>query len=160
MNQTLSMHIQRRPQRGDSIILEAIDVLKRRLRKPGAVLSSPGQVRAFMMLQLAELECEVFTVIFLDSQNRLIEAREMFRGTVTQTSVYPREVVREALDLNASAVILVHNHPSGEVGPSCADSALTDALKKSLALIDVRVIDHFIVAGTETPYSFAENGAL
>lgn len=152
--------IQRRPQRGDDVIIKAIDLLQRRLRKPGAALSSPGQVRAYLMLTLAELEYEVFVAMFLDAQNRLIESKELFRGTLTHTSVYPREVVREALAINAAAVIFAHNHPSGCTEMSHADEMLTNALKAALALVDVRVLDHFIVGGTAVPLSFGERGLL
>lgn len=150
----------RRPQPGDAIIIEALAILDRRLRKPGAVMGAPGQVRAYLMLHLAELGHEVFMGLFLDAQNRLIEARELFRGTLTQTSVYPREVVRAALDTNAHAVIFAHNHPSGVCEPSHADETLTHDLKAALALVDVRVNDHFIVAGNAPPLSFAERGLL
>lgn len=98
--------------------------------------------------------------LFLDSQNRMIEWQEMFRGTVTQTSVYPREVVKAALACNASGVIFAHNHPSGLSDPSQADRALTGSLKAALALVDISVLDHFIVAGRERPLSFAERGLL
>lgn len=150
-----------RPRRkGDATILKAMAILERRLREPGACLGSPGQVRAYLMMHLAELEHEAFFVLFLDAQNRLIEARELFRGTLTQTSVYPREVVRAALAANAGAVVFAHNHPSGAGEPSNADELLTQALKQALALIDVRVLDHFIVAGMAPPISFAERGML
>lgn len=152
--------IQRRPQRGDAVIIKAIDLLQKRLRKPGASLSSPGQVRAYLMLTLAELEYEVFVAMFLDAQNRLIESKELFRGTLTQTSVYPREIVREALAFNAAAVIFAHNHPSGCTEMSHADELLTSALKSALLLVDVRVLDHFIVAGAAVPLSFSERGRL
>jgi DNA repair protein RadC len=146
--------------RGDATILRAMAILRERLREPGEVLGSPGQVRAFLMLHLAELEHEAFMVLFLDAHNRLIEARELFRGTLTQTSVYPREVVRAALAANAAAVIFAHNHPSGCAEPSAADELLTRNLKTSLAMVDVRVTDHFIVAGNAYPLSFAERGLL
>ena len=152
--------ITRRPRRGDATILEALAILERRLREPGECLSSPGQVRAYLMLHLAELEHEAFMVLFLDAQHRLIEARELFRGTLTQTSVYPREVVRAALAANAAAVIFAHNHPSGCADPSAADEMLTRSLRQALALVDVRVNDHFIVAGRVPPLSFAERGLL
>jgi DNA repair protein RadC len=109
--------ISRPRRRGDATILRAMAILESRLREPGEALSSPGQVRAFLMLHLAELEHEAFMALFLDNQNRLIEARELFRGTLTQTSVYPREVVRAALATNAAAVIFAHNHPSGCAEP-------------------------------------------
>jgi DNA repair protein RadC len=150
----------RRNRRGDSTILEALAILERRLREPGEPLASPGQVRAYLMLHLAELEHEAFMALFLDNQHRLIEARELFRGTLAQTSVYPREVVRAALGANAAAVIFAHNHPSMCADPSAADEMLTRTLKQALALVDVRVIDHFVVAGAVPAFSFAERGLL
>ncbi|HEX2531660.1 MAG TPA: JAB domain-containing protein, partial [Burkholderiaceae bacterium] len=102
---------------------------------------------------------ESFVVLFLDVKNRLISCEELFRGTLTQTSVYPREVVKTALSRNAAGIILAHNHPSGISDPSAADHMLTKALKQALALVDVRVLDHFVVAGRNT-YSFAEHGEL
>jgi DNA repair protein RadC len=116
-------------------------------------------VKQFLTVQLGALEHEVFCVAFLDAQHRLLAFREMFRGTLTQTAVYPREVAREALRLNAAAVVLSHNHPSGHVDPSRADEHLTQALKASLQLLDVRVLDHVVVAGDAT-VSFAERGLL
>lgn len=124
------------------------------------VLSSPEQVRTYLRLQLGELPHEVFMVLLLDAQNRLLHAEEVFRGTLTQTSVYPREVVKLALRHNAAAVILAHNHPSGAAEPSRADEFLTQSLKQSLGLVDVKVLDHFIVAGPTRPVSFAERGLL
>lgn len=124
------------------------------------VLSSPGQVRDWLRLKLGSLPCEVFMVLLLDSQNRLIDGVELFRGTLTQTSVYPREVVKLALARNAAAVVLAHNHPSGVTEPSRADEQITRALKDALALVDVRVLDHFIVAANQTPLSFTERGLL
>jgi DNA repair protein RadC len=124
-------------------------------------LSSPGAVRDWLRLSLAQLPHEVFLVLWLDAQNRLIASEELFRGTLTQTSVYPREVVKQALLRNAAAAILAHNHPSGVTEPSAADELLTRNLKQALALVDVRVIDHFIVAaGNTPPLSFAERGLL
>lgn len=146
--------------RGDATILRAMAILQERLREPGEVLVTPGQVRAFLMLHLAELEHEAFMGLFLNAQNRLIEARELFRGTLTQTSVYPREIVKTALRMNAAAVIFAHNHPSGVCEPSPADEMLTRGLKQALALVDVRTLDHFIVAGCAEPLSFAERGLL
>jgi len=102
----------------------------------------------------------VFMALWLDAQNRLIKADELFSGTLTQTSVYPREVVKAALANNAAAVILAHNHPSGVAEPSRADEMLTQSLKVALAMVDVKVLDHFIVAGSGTPLSFAERGLL
>ena len=133
-------------------------VLKEELKR-SSVLSSPTAVRDYIRLLLIGKEYEVFVVLFLDAQNRVIEAEELFRGTLTQTSVYPREVVKRALRFNSSAVIFAHNHPSGVAEPSHADEALTQALKQSLALVDVKVLDHFVVAGTAA-LSFAESGLL
>ncbi len=123
------------------------------------VLSSPQQVKDFLRLQLAHEGQEVFAVMFLDVQNQLIRFEEMFRGTLSQTSVYPREIVKRALALQASAVILAHNHPSGTAEPSRADEFLTQTLKQALQLIDVRVIDHLVVGGDQA-ISFAERGLL
>lgn len=123
-------------------------------------LSSPQAVRDYLQLKLAALAHEVFMVLLLDTRNRLIEAHELFRGTLNQTSVYPREVCRLALQKNAAAVIFAHNHPSGASEPSAADRTLTTQLKTTLDLIDVRVLDHFIVAPGLPPLSFAERGLL
>jgi DNA repair protein RadC len=123
------------------------------------MLSSPQQVRDFLCLKLGSLSREVFVVLFLDAQNRMIMSEEMFSGTLTQTSVYPREVVKKALHHNAASVIFAHNHPSGIAKPSQADELITKQLKQALALVDVRVLDHFIVAGNTT-FSFVERGLL
>ena len=143
----------------DAVIKQALTILKVRLRKPGPGFNSPATVRDYLRLHFAGLEHEVFAVLFLDSQNRLIEAVDLFRGTLTQTSVYPREVVKEALKRNAQAVILTHNHPSGFAEPSRADEALTASLQSALALVDVRVLDHIVVAGTDI-VSFAERSLI
>jgi DNA repair protein RadC len=132
--------------------------LARRLAD-GPVFESPAVVKDYLRLQLGALRHEVFAVLFLDAQHCLIACDEMFRGTLTQTSVYPREVVRHAMDLNAGAVILAHNHPSGLAEPSRADEFLTQSLKSALALVDVRVLDHLVV-GTGQVVSFAERGLL
>ena len=124
-----------------------------------SLLTSPQAVRDFLRVLLAGRECEVFVVLFLDSQHRLIVADELFRGTLAQTSVYPREVVKAALAHNAAAVVFAHNHPSGVAEPSRADELLTQALKAALALVDVRTLDHFVVAAGEV-VSFAERGLL
>ncbi len=122
-------------------------------------LGSPNAVRDHLKTAIGHLHYEVFIVLFLDAQNRLIASRECFRGTVSQTSVYPREIVKLALEYGASAVMFCHNHPSGITEPSHADRWLTDQLKSALALVDVKVLDHFIVAGEQT-LSFAERGWL
>ncbi len=123
-------------------------------------LASPQAVRDWLRLSLGSLQHEVFIALWLDAQNRLIASEELFRGTLTQTSVYPREVVKRALTHNAGAVVLAHNHPSGLAEPSRADEVLTSSLKQALALIDVKLLDHFIVAGGATPLSFAERGLI
>jgi DNA repair protein RadC len=124
------------------------------------LFSSPTAVRDWLRLKLGALHHEVFGALWLDAQNRLIHYDELFRGTLTQTSVYPREVVIRALFHSAAAVILAHNHPSGVAEPSRADEALTASLKQALNLVDVKVLDHFIVAGNAPPLSFAERGLL
>jgi DNA repair protein RadC len=122
-------------------------------------LASPAAVRGYLRLHMQELGHECFYVVFLDAQNRVITASELFRGTLTQTSVYPREVVKHALKHNAASVILAHNHPSGVAEPSIQDQALTRTLAEALSLIDVRVLDHFIVAPGAC-LSFAERGLI
>ena len=140
----------------------ARELLLRDLREQmrnSPVMSSPQVLRDWLRLYCAGLEHEVFLALYLDAQHRLIEAEELFRGTLTQTSVYPREVVKGALTRNAAALALAHNHPSGEAEPSRADELLTQTLKSALSLVDVRVIDHFIVAGDHV-VSFAELGLI
>lgn len=142
----------------DPIVVQALQLLECEVREANA-LASPDAARDFVRLQLGDRPHEIFAVLFLDVQNRVIEFKEMFRGTLTQTSVYPREVVIEALACQAAAVILCHNHPSGVALPSRADEMLTSTLKAALALVDVRVLDHFIVTRT-CVVSFAERGLL
>jgi DNA repair protein RadC len=127
--------------------------------KSGDAMSSPQSVRDYLRLTLQGKKHEIFVGIFLDAQNRMIAAEELFKGTLTQTSVYPREVVKRALHHNAAAVIFAHNHPSGLAEPSQADEMLTQSLKQALALVDVNVLDHFIVGGG-TAMSFAERGLI
>ena len=147
-----------RPAEAGEVLQAAQTLLARQLRGQ-EVLSSPQAVRDFLRVQLGALEHEVFAVLMLDAQNRLIEYVELFRGTVSQATVYPREVVKESLARNAAALILVHNHPSGVAEPSRADEHLTQTLKAALTLVDVRVLDHLIVAGSDV-VSFAERGLL
>jgi DNA repair protein RadC len=140
----------------------AVELARRALRetiRAVDVLSSPRAVRDFLRLSLQGRGEEVFVGMFLDTQNRVIAAEELFHGTLTQTSVYPREVVKRALHNNAAAVIFAHNHPSGAAEPSGADEVLTRTLKQALALVDVKVLDHFIV-GAGAALSFAERGLL
>ena len=143
----------------DKVIMQAIKIIESRLRAASISLSSPIAVKDWLRLHMATLEHEVFGVLWLDSQNRLIEYQELFRGTINQISVYPREVVKEALAHNAAACILAHNHPSGTAEPSRADELLTGTLKTSLALVDCKVLDHMIVGGINI-MSFAERGLL
>lgn len=143
--------------------LQAVRELTRRALneelQAGVTLSSPQAVRQYLQLLLGSKPYESFAVLFLDVKNRLIASEELFRGTLTHTSVYPREVVKAALARNAASLILAHNHPSGTSDPSAADRTLTQALKQALTLVDVRVLDHFVVAGRHV-YSFAEHGDL
>lgn len=127
--------------------------------RTGTTLGSPRAVKEYLQLLLARRPYESFAALFLDVKNRLIAADELFRGTLTHASVYPREVVKSALSHNAAAIIVAHNHPSGTPEPSAADRALTRALTQALALVDIRLLDHLIVAGHDT-YSFAEHGDL
>lgn len=146
-------------QHEDWIVHQAIALLEQRIFKAGPLLNSPAVVRDYLHLKLVGEPNEVFAVVFLDSQHQVLAYEPLFKGSVDQTSVYPRVVVQRALALNASAVILAHQHPSGVTEPSSADRALTDRLKVALALVGVRVLDHFIV-GKGKPYSFAETGLL
>lgn len=142
----------------DGVIAEALAILSARMNK-GKLFDSPSTVKDYLRLRLAPLEYEVFAVVFVDAQHRLIACEDIFRGTLTQTSVYPREVVKRALQLNAGAVIFAHNHPSGHPEPSRADEFLTQTLKSALALVDVKVLDHIVVGNAGT-VSFAERGLL
>ena len=143
--------------------LQAVMELARRASREqlqaGQTLASPDAVRHFLRLTLGRQPHESFLVLFLDVKNRLLASEEMFRGTLTHTSVYPREVVKAALARNAASVMLAHNHPSGVAEPSEADLLLTRSLVQALALVDVRVLDHFVVTGPHI-HSFAENGQM
>jgi DNA repair protein RadC len=143
-------------------MLAALELTRRSLREEletRGALNSPREVRDYLKLVLARSDREIFVVLMLDAQHRVISTEELFAGTLTQTSVYPREVVKAALGRNAAAVIFAHNHPSGVAEPSHADELLTRSLKAALALVDVQVLDHFIVAGGRV-LSFAERGLL
>ncbi len=141
-----------------AVLEMATRALGQQMREPAA-LGSPNAVRDYLRLKLAGLPHEVFQIIYLDAQHRVQGDEVLFQGTLTQTSVYPREVVKKSLARNAAAVILAHNHPSGVAEPSQADRLLTETLKNALALVDVRVLDHIVVAGQQTT-SFAERGWL
>ena len=147
-----------RPATPEEIIAAAREHMSRRVRR-GTSLSSPKATRDYLTLKLRTLEREVFAVIFLDKRHRLISYQEMFQGTIDGASVHPREVVKEALKQNAAAVILAHPHPSGVAEPSQADEFITQRLKDALGLVDIRVLDHIIVAGGDTT-SFAERGLI
>ena len=142
----------------DQILEAARQAIEHKMQR-GASFSSPVAVKEYLRAKLAGFEHEVFAVLFLDTHHCLIEYAEMFRGTIDSASVYPREVVKQALRLNAAAGIVSHNHPSGNPEPSAADRALTQRLKEALALVDVRILDHIIVAGGNTT-SFAERGLI
>ena len=146
-------------QQENQIIEQALSILEARTLKTSDALTSADDVRSYLALQLTEVEHEVFVVIFMNNRNQVIEFNQMFRGTINGASVYPREVVKQALKVNAAAVIFAHNHPSGIAEPSQADRSITNQLATILDIIDVRVLDHFIVGGANT-YSFTENGLL
>lgn len=133
--------------------------LKEQMATTDVCLTSPASVKSFLCSEIGHLEHEAFWCLWLDSQHRMIIAEELFRGTLSQTSVYPREVVKRALHHNAAAVIFAHNHPSGFPQPSRADEVLTNALKSALDLVDVKVLDHLVIANNQTA-SFAERGLL
>jgi DNA repair protein RadC len=139
-----------------------VELARRALRETidcGSVLASPQSVRDYLRLRFQGREHEVFAAVFLNAQNRVIEVEDLFHGTLTQTSVFPREIVKRALFHNAGAIIFAHNHPSGVAEPSRADEALTQTLKQTLALVDVKVLDHFVI-GADSAMSFAERGLL
>ena len=143
----------------DAIIAQALRIIEGRIRTAGVTLTSPEAVKDYLTLHLNGLEHEVFGVLWLDSQNRLIATNDLFHGTLTQASVYPREVVKASLASNAAGCILYHNHPSGFAEPSRADESLTQTLKTALALVDCKVLDHMIVGGSNV-MSFAERGLI
>lgn len=143
-------------------LIAAREIIKRWLAeelRAGAALTSPGTVRDYLKLILRDLPHECFICLWMDAQHRVIETQEAFRGSLTATAVYPREIVKAALAANAAAVIFAHNHPSGAAQPSQADELLTRNLREALSLIEVKVLDHFIVAGSQA-VSFAERGLL
>lgn len=144
----------------DAVIAEAMSILEGRMRKGDVLLSSPNAIKQYLICRLGQHEREMFGVLWLDTKNRLIEFEVLFFGTLTQCAVYPREVVKSGLRLNAAAACLSHQHPSSfDPTPSEADHLLTRALKEALALVDIRVLDHIVVGGTRT-HSFAEHGQI
>lgn len=140
-------------------LLELAFAVLHDLHQPGVELPSPNHTRDFLRMLLAERKAEVFGCLYLDNRHRVIETVELFQGTIDGASVYPRVVVQQALTVNAAAVMFFHNHPSGVAEPSNADQAITRRLKEALALIDIRVLDHFVVTAGES-ISFAERGLL
>jgi len=142
----------------NAVIEAALQILRRRNAR-GVAFTSPQSIKDYLTIQCTSYEFEVFGMVFLDSQHRMLGIEEMFFGTLAQTSVYPREVVKKALEYNAGACILFHNHPSGVCEPSRADEMLTKTLKDSLAMIDCRVLDHIVVGGGNC-MSFAERGLI
>ena len=146
-------------QNEDWIVQQAIVLLERRVFKAGPRFERPAAVRDYLRLKLVAEPNEIFVVVFMNSMHDVLAVEPMFHGTINATSVYPRVVLQRALQLNAAAVIFAHQHPSGTTEPSNADRVLTEQLKTALALIDVRVLDHFVI-GQGAPYSFAESGLL
>ena len=143
----------------DAIVAKALLILERRLKRPGFFVDSSKTIKEFATLKLAELEREVFAVFWLNAQNQLMEYQELFVGSLTQASVYPREVVKAGLKVNAAAAIFAHNHPSGTCEPSRADELLTAELKRALEIVEIKVLDHIVVGDINTT-SFAEKGLL
>ena len=146
-------------QEANELIDKALDVLSARFRTPGKLLTDPAQVRNYLSLKVATREHEVFGVLLLDNQHRLIADEELFQGTIDGASVYPREVVKAALKSNAAAVLFYHNHPSGVAEPSPADRRITERLQSALSLVEVRVLDHMVI-GHNQATSFVERGLL
>ncbi|SET71371.1 RadC family protein [Thalassotalea agarivorans] len=141
------------------LIEEAKNILYKRMLNEGKELDSPKAVRDYLHLALGEEEREVFAVIFLNNRHQVIEFEKMFFGTIDSSAVYPREIAKAALKHNSAALIIAHNHPSGDMTPSNADKQITTRIVDAMGLLDIRVLDHFIV-GNDSPYSFAEHGLL
>jgi len=148
-----------RPVSEKQILNAAKTIINRRYMRPGIVLNSPSVTQLCLMFHLSNYECEVFACLFLDNKHRVIAFEEMFRGTIGRAEVHPREVVKKALGHNASAVILAHNHPSGEPEPSYDDRIITQRLTKALTMVDIRVLDHIVIGGTKS-VSFLDRGLI
>lgn len=147
------------PKIEDDIVSNAIEIVRSRIFKSNDIISDPAALKSYLVLRFAELGYEIFGGVFLDSRNRVIAMETLFRGTLNHTSVYPREVIKTALTYNAAAVIFYHNHPAGSSEPSPADISLTKRLGNALKLVDVQVLEHIVVAGSDT-FSFIENGIM
>ncbi|EFH3552821.1 DNA repair protein RadC [Escherichia coli] len=159
MEQQLPLFAAGLPPSAQQTIREALTLLEHQLREPGASFTSSHAVRDWLRLQLASLEREEFTVLFLDNQHRLIAHETLFTGTINHTQAHPRELVKACLKYNCAAVIIAHCHPSGEAEPSKADRQVTTRIQQALALVDIRLLDHLVVGGMEIT-SFAEKGWL
>lgn len=159
MEQQLPLFARELPPAGQLTVREALTLLEGQLREPGASFTSSSSVRDWLRLQLATLDREAFTVLWLDNQHRLIAHDTLFLGTINSITVHPREVVKAGLHHNAAAAILAHNHPSGEAEPSQADRLITGRLKQALELVGIRLLDHLVVGGMEI-VSFSERGWL
>ncbi|EIX9030143.1 MULTISPECIES: JAB domain-containing protein [Enterobacteriaceae] len=159
MEQSLIPQATALPLAAQRTVKRALTLLDRHLRETGVAFTSTQAARDWLKLKMAGLEREEFMVLYLNQQNRLIAHETLFAGSISSTEVHPREVVKRALYFNAAAVILAHNHPSGDIAPSQADKAITQRLVQALQLVDIRVPDHLIVGGTQT-LSFAEHGLL
>ncbi|HFD2063886.1 TPA: DNA repair protein RadC [Serratia marcescens] len=159
MEQQLPLFAAELPASAQHTIREALTLLERQLREPGALFTSSHAVRDWLRLQLASLEREEFTALFLDNQHRLIAHDTLFTGTINHTQVHPREVVKAGLKHNCAAVIVAHCHPSGVAEPSNADRQVTTRIQQALGLVDIRLLDHLVVGGMEI-VSFSERGWL
>ncbi|EAX5864011.1 DNA repair protein RadC [Salmonella enterica] len=159
MEQQLPLFAATLPLAAQQIIREALTLLERQLREPGAAFTSSHAVRDWLRLQLSTLEREEFVALFLDNQHRLIAHETLFTGTINHTQVHPREVVKAVLKHNAAAILVAHCHPSGHAEPSEADRWITERLKQTLDLVDIRLLDHLVVGGMEI-VSLAERGWL
>lgn len=159
VNEASGLYKANRRLSADQIVKAAKAIVAQRVNKGDGFFTNPDKIRALLALHLANYEHEVFICIFLDNQNQVISMEEMFTGTIDSASIYPREVVKRALALNAAAVVFAHNHPSGITQPSQTDKRITIKLIDSLSLVDIRVLDHFIIGGAES-FSFAEHGLI
>ncbi|MGD9730251.1 MAG: DNA repair protein RadC [Nitrospiraceae bacterium] len=159
LNERTGRYLPLRPLSAQDIITKAKELVSKALRQPGAALENPSAVMDYLRLSLGECEREIFAVVFLDTRHRVLATEHLFFGTIDACTVHPREVVKAALSHNAAAAILAHNHPSGLAEPSQADQAITRRVAEALKLVDIRLLDHFVVGDGE-PVSFAERGLI